>query len=822
MQNVNYAYNNCYYMKKIFTTLFIVAAAFTARSQHLPNGSFDSWKTSCGSTEAFGTGGMTSPKTGEMRQRPGVEPNDWNGSSINQKVMMTKTQELVFNEEGAVKLQNVYVGVGSLGSVAPGFITLGTPWVYATSTIEDCDGGTYGGVAFTHKPDAITGRFKRTDSNNENSHIIVYLWNGTYKSNVGNKNNPSQERDDVDRAILKGVSTSNGTLVAQCDRAFSSTGGDWQEITVPIEYENGNDLAPEKMNVVISGGDYWTRANMQDGTTLFVDDVQFVYYSELASLYYDGVSHFLKGKTEYAVDAVYDESKLSVTTNGKGATIEKSFDESSKLLTITIKGNDYAANNSNIHTYTVQFSGGEVVDPDPTPDPDPEPTPGDDVDYTPAFTGVKRRLDRWITNVSIASEAYQGEAANTLAVNNDDKLCYNDYSASVTMKAAAGETVVATVDIGDASWMNAYLYIDADSDGFTASIADGSSWKPSGDLMSYSFYNNGSSSDNTGWNSVGASVSGDARSTVALPSFAVPETPGVYRVRVKLDWCNIDPAGDSDGKFGDFMDNGGQIVDFMLEVVGDDVIGPNPEPEPDPDPTPEPGDVDYTPTNTGTRDYEERNIDAIKFVSAIHGEVVYEPTATERKNEYLDLTGAELYFVAAPGEQVSVELTTDGSWVNHYVYIDYDADGFTASIADGSNYEPAGDLVSYSFYNNGGNSDDSGWNSLGEAISGDNRSKPVLPAFVAPAEAGSYRMRIKQDWCSIDPMGDSDTNFGGTFSNYGGQIIDVILVVTAETGINELKGENEKVKTIYDLQGRKVENPTNGIYIVDGKKVFVK
>lgn len=813
MQNINYAYNNCYYMKKIFTTLFIVAAAFTARSQHLPNGGFDSWKTSCGSTEAFGTGGMTSPKTGEMRQRPGVEPNDWNGSSINQKVMMTKTQELVFNEGNAVKLKNAFVGVGSLGSVAPGYITLGTPWVYAVSTINECDGGTYGGVSFFNKPDAITGRFKREDSTGENSHIIVYMWKGTYASNVGSKSSPSQSRDNVDRAILGAVNaTSSGTLVAKCDYTFTSTGEDWQTITVPLEYTG--DETPEMMNVVISAGDYWTRANMQDGTTLFVDDVKFVYNSELASLYYDGVSHFLKGKTSYTIDADYDESKLSVTSNGKGATIEKSFDESSKLLTITIKGNDYAADSNSFHTYTIQFKNDEVVDPDPTPD----PTPGD-VDYTPAYTGEKTKPGRWITAVTLESGVYTDHAANALNVDNSGNLCYNDYSGTVTMKAAAGENVTVTMGM-NGSWMNAYLYIDADSDGFTASIADGSSWKPSGDLVSYSFYNNGSSSDNTGWNSVGASVSGDARSTVALPSFAVPETPGVYRVRAKLDWCNIDPAGDSDGKFGDFMDNGGQIVDFMLEVVGDEVV--NPDPEPDPDPTPEPGDVDYTPTNTGTRDYEERNIDAIKFVSAIHGEVVYEPTATERKNEYLDLTGAELYFVAAPGEQVSIELTTDGSWVNHYVYIDYDADGFTASIADGSNYEPAGDLVAYSFYNNGGSSDNSGWNSLGEAISGDNRSKPVLPAFVVPAEAGKYRMRIKQDWCSIDPMGDSDTNFGGTFFNYGGQIIDVILVVTAETGINELKGENEKVKTIYDLQGRKVENPTNGIYIVDGKKVLVK
>jgi hypothetical protein len=42
------------------------------------------------------------------------------------------------------------------------------------------------------------------------------------------------------------------------------------------------------------------------------------------------------------------------------------------------------------------------------------------------------------------------------------------------------------------------------------------------------------------------------------------------------------------------------------------------------------------------------------------------------------------------------------------------------------------------------------------------------------------------------------------------------------TGIENVKGESEKVKAIYDLQGRKVANPSNGIYIIDGQKVLVK
>ena len=50
----------------------------------------------------------------------------------------------------------------------------------------------------------------------------------------------------------------------------------------------------------------------------------------------------------------------------------------------------------------------------------------------------------------------------------------------------------------------------------------------------------------------------------------------------------------------------------------------------------------------------------------------------------------------------------------------------------------------------------------------------------------------------------------------------ILEEVENTTGIGELKGESGKVKAIYDLQGRKVETPSKGIYIIDGKKVLVK
>ena len=180
-------------------------------------------------------------------------------------------------------------------------------------------------------------------------------------------------------------------------------------------------------------------------------------------------------------------------------------------------------------------------------------------------------------------------------------------------------------------------------------------------------------------------------------------------------------------------------------------------------------------------------------------------------------------FVAEPGETLTATVDAAGSWVHFYVFIDKEGDGFTASIAEGSNYAPAGDLVAYSFYNNNASSDESGWNSVGQSISGNNRNKPSIPEFTAPAEAGIYRLRFKQDWCSIDPQGDADGKFGD-FKQNGGTIIDVLLKVgNPETGIGEVKGENGNVKAIYDLTGRKLEKITApGVYIVNGKKVLVK
>ena len=230
--------------------------------------------------------------------------------------------------------------------------------------------------------------------------------------------------------------------------------------------------------------------------------------------------------------------------------------------------------------------------------------------------------------------------------------------------------------------------------------------------------------------------------------------------------------------------------------------------------------VDYTPTNNGTRTNTGRVIRGITLTGA-SGTNSYTLTSQEQTQDYTDATAVATFTVQA-GEELTVTFDKGGTWIHQYVFIDFDGDGFTASIAEGSSWAPAEDLVAYSFYNNNSDSDESGWNSKGTVITGGDRNTPAVPAFNAPETVGTYRMRIKQDWSNIDPAGDADGKFGDFKAN-GGQIIDVMLKVEYTTGIESVNAENANVKGIYDLQGRKIEQITApGLYIVNGKKVLVK
>ena len=365
-------------MKKSFLlsgALLLSISAFTANAQQLPNVGFESWKTTCGKT--------TTTKDNASFVRPGVEPADWNGSNVTQ---VFKFKDFVKKDEAshtggfATILTNQKPGLGKASAPAPAFLNFGTPWIFADTGkiqgngLEMGDGGVYGGMNFSHRPDAVVGWYKRDNSKGtEDAYVIAYLWSGTFKSQVrsaiektgGTSSNPiysesaTIELTDVDRAILgKSSVAQSGTLIASCEEKISNSFSEWTQIIVPLEYKT-TTVVPEKMNLIISAADYWNRANIVPYNTLVVDDVDFVYYSTLTSLK-------AGSKTIALQDGVYNytvagkmptEKEVVATCKSQFADAAVAVDAANYKVTVTVTnqgGKD--VDGATQHVYTLQYT----------------------------------------------------------------------------------------------------------------------------------------------------------------------------------------------------------------------------------------------------------------------------------------------------------------------------------------------------------------------------------------------------------------------------------------------------------------------------------
>ena len=365
-------------MKKSFLlsgALLLSISAFTANAQQLPNVGFESWKTTCGKT--------TTTKDNASFVRPGVEPADWNGSNVTQVFKFSnfvKKDEASHNGGFATILTNQKPGLGKASAPAPAFLNFGTPWIFADTGkiqgngLEMGDGGVYGGMNFSHRPDAVVGWYKRDNSKGtEDAYVIAYLWSGTFKSQVrsaiektgGTSSNPiysesaTIELTDVDRAILgKSSVTQSGTLIASCEKKISNSFSEWTQIIVPLEYKT-TTVVPEKMNLIISAADYWNRANIVPYNTLVVDDVDFVYYSTLTSLKAGSKTIALKdGVYNYTVAGkMPTEKEVVATCKSQFADAAVAVDAANYKVTVTVTnqgGKD--VDGATQHVYTLQYT----------------------------------------------------------------------------------------------------------------------------------------------------------------------------------------------------------------------------------------------------------------------------------------------------------------------------------------------------------------------------------------------------------------------------------------------------------------------------------
>ena len=194
------------------------------------------------------------------------------------------------------------------------------------------------------------------------------------------------------------------------------------------------------------------------------------------------------------------------------------------------------------------------------------------------------------------------------------------------------------------------------------------------------------------------------------------------------------------------------------------------------------------------------------------------------KAAYEDHTADEPFTVEA-GSELTASFDYTGEWMHSFVYIDFDNDG-DFSYTEGQWDQTGTDLVAFSFYSLDSNpkNDASGYNSVGDELTGDARNTYVAPSFKAPAKAGEYRIRFKFDWNCILPGGSS------TILEDGGGVWDATLKVVEPVvdGISTINVEAANGEAqLFTIDGVKLSKLQKGLNIVrtaDGKvkKVLVK
>ena len=182
-------------------------------------------------------------------------------------------------------------------------------------------------------------------------------------------------------------------------------------------------------------------------------------------------------------------------------------------------------------------------------------------------------------------------------------------------------------------------------------------------------------------------------------------------------------------------------------------------------------------------------------------------------------------FTVEAGSELTASFDYTGEWMHSFVYIDFDNDG-QFSYKEGQWDQTGTDLVAFSFYSLDSNpkNDASGYNSVGDELTGDARNTYVAPSFKAPAKAGEYRIRFKFDWNCILPGGSS------SILSDGGGVWDATLKVVEPVvdGISSINAEVANGETqLFTVNGVKLSKLQKGLNIVrtaDGKvkKVLVK
>lgn len=317
-----------------------------------------------------------------------------------------------YQSDHSVKLISKDLGIAKAnGNLTTGRINMGSydaGDATANYNFSDITGGQ--ALEFAGTPDAVTfyAKFKAGSGNTDKQGRGQFILHDEYR----------YQDPDVESQVSHRVAKASQLI---------SESTEWTKYTVNFVYDQ--DVKPAKQYLLAS----FTTNPVAGGSAddvLYIDDIYFVYNSELASLTYDGKPVSKIANTIDLSDQVYDATKLSYTLTGKGATAERSYNAQTGVLTLTVKGNDWSVNNENQHVYTIQFK---------------------------AFDGDM--AEAMVSNTRLINVNFLGKVSsslNTVSLNNADG------AVSFTMENFSFSMSGSTIPIGNVTLDNVVLSENAD------------------------------------------------------------------------------------------------------------------------------------------------------------------------------------------------------------------------------------------------------------------------------------------------------------------------------------------------------------------------
>ncbi len=345
-------------MKQFYTTLLcgLMAGAFipaTAQEQ-IPNADFEGNWVDCIPYNFY-----ADEETGNAMASPhaaGTQPEGWVISSVSGMVsaegslgntVVGAKVEGYNGSASAVQLTNT-PNPFMATQIVPAYINLGTTWSTAMpsfswtgNSINNSDGGAFGGMEFTKRPKSLEFYYKRSratapegDENpdtykpGEQSTVVAYLWKGHWTQEevpvtITMAGDPiKQTMVDRDRCVL-GYSmddcqggavtkTDDAELIGKIIATITEDASDWTLFHADFEYLS--DATPEYINVILASGDYFGGASVVgNGNMLTVDDVKLIYAAEPET--YNGYLNIEMSGTAIATD---QPAQIEITPKGNG------------------------------------------------------------------------------------------------------------------------------------------------------------------------------------------------------------------------------------------------------------------------------------------------------------------------------------------------------------------------------------------------------------------------------------------------------------------------------------------------------------------------